>query len=321
LSLNRNQESVVLDLKHPTGRDALRKLISKSDVLIQNFRPGVAGRLGIDYESVKVETPRMIYASVSGFGLTEPDRYRAGYDLIVQAMSCMMLASGADGEPAKACFPVADVLAAQFAAQGILAALYARAEHGCGTHVEVSLLESLLFAMSLHSTAWLLTGRNPEPQGTTQSSIVPYQLLRCEDKQLAVSPIRSAQRFEDDRYRTNRARFENRGSLIAEVEAIMAQRPSAEWVRILDQYQVPCGPLLSIGEILESPQVIAREDIVEVDHPVAGAVRLLANPTRYSSGPFEYRPPPVLRQDTRRVLAEFEIDAVAESPDGHAAPQ
>jgi crotonobetainyl-CoA:carnitine CoA-transferase CaiB-like acyl-CoA transferase len=333
LSLNRNKESVVLDLKHPSGRNALRKLIAKSDVLIQNFRPGVAERLGIDYEAVKLENPRLVYASVSGFGLTGPDRYRAGYDLIVQAMSGMMLASGADGEPAKACFPVADVLAAQFASQGIMAALYDREQHGCGTHVEVSLLESLLFAMSLHSTAWLLTGQNPEPQGTTQSSIVPYQLLHCQDKQLAVGVPnqRIWSRFcralgrpdwaEDDRYRTNRDRCENRSSLIAEVEAIMRQRPAAEWVRTLDQYQVPCGPLLSVGEILESPQVTARENIVEVDHSLAGVVRLLANPMRYSNGPFEYRPPPVLGQDTRRVLAEFDDDTVAESPDGRVASQ
>jgi crotonobetainyl-CoA:carnitine CoA-transferase CaiB-like acyl-CoA transferase len=333
LSLNRNKESVVLDLKNHTGRNAIHKLIAKSDVMIQNFRPGVAERLGFDYESVKLENPRLVYASVSGFGLTGPDRSRAGYDLIVQAMSGMMLASGADGEPAKACFPVADVLAAQFAAQGIMAALYARGQHGCGTHVEVSLLESLLFAMSLHSTAWLLTGQNPEPQGTTLSSIVPYQLLRCEDKQLAVGVPnqRIWGRFcealsrpdwaEDDRYRTNRDRCENRESLIAEIEAIMTQRPAAEWVRLLDQHQVPCGPLLSVGEILQSPQVTAREDIVEVDHPLAGVVRLLANPMRYSNGPFEYRAPPVLGQDTHRVLEELASEATAESPDGRVASQ
>lgn len=325
LSLNRNKESVVLDFKREADQRALRTLIRRCDVLVQNFRPGVPERLGIDYETVRRENPRLIHVSISGFGLTGPDCARAGYDLIVQAMSGMMLASGSDGEPAKSCFPVADVLAAQFASQAVMAALYARRETGCGTHVEVSLLESLLFAMSLHSTAYLLTGKSPEPQGTSHSSIVPYQLLRCQDKLLAVGVPnqRLWHRFcdalgkpewaEDQRFQSNQDRSRNRDTLIAEIEAIMQQRPALEWVRILDEHQIPCGPLLSVGEILQSPQVAARGNIVAVNHPTAGPLRLLANPMHFTDHEFEYRPPPVLGQDTERVLREFMPDTVAEA--------
>src|SRR5215469_15918402 len=179
LSLNRNKESVVLDFREEGDVAALRRLASQSDVVIQNFRPGVAERLHVDYRSLSIDSPGLIYASISGFGLSGPDCQRPGYDLIVQAMSGMMVASGTEGEPAKSCFPAADILAGQFASQAILAALYAKQRSGEGTHIEVSLLESLLFAMSLHTTASLLTGVAPAPHGTSHPTIVPYQLLQC----------------------------------------------------------------------------------------------------------------------------------------------
>jgi crotonobetainyl-CoA:carnitine CoA-transferase CaiB-like acyl-CoA transferase len=324
LALNRNKESVALDLKEPSDLTALRRLAANFDVVVQNFRPGVAERLGIDYGSLRRDNPRLIYASISGFGLTGPDRQRSGYDLIVQAMSGMMLASGSEGEPAKACFPVADVLAGQFASQAILAALYERQRTGQGTHVEVSLLESLLFAMSFQSTAYLLTGKSPVPQGSENSTIVPYQLLRCQDAPLAVGVPndRIWRRFcdalgkrgwaEDERYRTNRRRISNRADLIADIETIMGRRSSAEWTRILDQHQVPCGPLLSVAEIFQHPQVIARDNAVDVDHPTVGPLKLLRNPMRFVDRPMAYRSPPTLGQDTARILEELQSERTTE---------
>ena len=318
LALNRNKESVALDLKIHGDLDILKRLALDSDVVVQNFRPGVAERLGIGYEALRSDHPELIYASISGFGLSGPDRQRPGYDLIVQAMSGMMLASGSDGEPVKACFPVADVLAGQFACQAVIAALYERQRTGRGTHVEVSLLESLLFAMSLHSTSCLLTGKSPEPQGTNNSSIVPYQLLQCQDKLLAVAVPndRIWRRFcgalgkpewaDDPRYRTNQKRAENRTALIQEIEAILRQRSSAEWVAIMDRHQIPCGPLLSVSEILEHPQVLARDNIVPVNHPTAGPVKLLINPMRFDGRTLHYQPPPTLGQHTNDVLEEIE---------------
>ncbi len=320
LALNRNKESVVLDLKRERDLAVLRRLVEQSDVVVENFRPGVAQRLGIDYDRLKSHNPALIYASISGFGLTGPDRHRSGYDLIVQAMSGMMLASGSEGAPAKSCFPVADVLAGQFASQAILAALYERQRTGRGTHIEVSLLESLLFAMTFHSTACLLTGQSPPPQGTNNASIVPYQLLRCQDGPLAVGVPneRIWRRFcdalgkpewaEDERYRTNQRRIENRAALIDDIEAIMGRKSSADCLRILDRHQVPCGPLLSLSEIFQHPQVVARGNAIEIDHATAGRVRLVADPMRFVGREMEHRPPPALGQDTARVLEELESE-------------
>jgi CoA:oxalate CoA-transferase len=320
LALNRNKESVVLDLKRPSDKAALRRLAAEADVVVQNFRPGVAERLGIDYKRLRPDNPRLIYASISGFGLTGPDRERPGYDLIVQAMSGLMVANGSEGEPAKVSFPLADVLAGQFASQAILAALYERQRTGQGTHVEVSLLESLLFAMSLQSTACLLTGKSPAPQGADTSTLVPYQLLRCRDAPLAVGVPndRIWRRFcdalgklewaEDKRYSTNQSRAKNRVTLIEDIEAIMGRRSSEEWIKILDQHQVPCGPLLSAAEIFQHPQMVARDNVVEMDHPTVGPLKLLSNPMRFVDRRMGYRSPPVLGQDTAKVLEEFESE-------------
>jgi formyl-CoA transferase/CoA:oxalate CoA-transferase len=324
LSLNRNKESVALDFKQEEDRKLLDALVRECDVVVQNFRPGVAERLGIDYESLKRQNPGVIYVSISGFGLSGPDSQRPGYDLIIQAMSGMMRASGTAEQPAKSCFPAADVLAGQSASQAILAALYAKQRTGEGTHIEVSLLESLLFAMSLHTTASLLTGVTPEPHGTSHPSIVPYQLLRCKDSLLAVAvpnqriwrrfceALGKSEWTEDERYRTNRDRIGHRGTLIAEIEAIMKQRASSEWVRILDQHGVPCGPLLSVSDIVQHPQILARNSIATVEHPALGALRLLANPIRFQNYGMEYRTPPTLGQHTASVKEEFLAKAGSE---------
>jgi formyl-CoA transferase/CoA:oxalate CoA-transferase len=314
LALNRNKESVVLDFKQECDLAALRRLASESDVVAQNFRPGVVERLGVDYESLKRENPDLIYASISGFGLTGPDCQRPGYDLIVQAMSGMMLASGWEGMPAKACFPVADILAGQFASQAILAALYERERTGKGAHIEVSLLEALVFAMPSQSMGFLLTGSSPSPQGTTTAMIAPYQLLQCRDAALAVAVPneRIWRRFcdaldrpewaDEERYRTNQRRIENRTALVQQIEAVMRERTSAEWQAILARHQVPCGPLLSIAEVFGLPQMEARDNVVTVEHPVAGPLPLLRNPIRFLDRSMEYRPPPVLGQHTEAVL-------------------
>src|SRR6516162_472099 len=324
LSLNRNKESVVLDFRQEGDVAALRRLASQSDVVVQNFRPGVAERLQVDYRTLGRGNPGLIYASISGFGLTGPDCQRPGYDLIVQAMSGMMLTSGWEGVPVKACFPIADILAGQFAANAILAALYERKKTGAGTHIEVSLLEALLFAMPGQVANCLLTGNSPPPQGTTNASIAPYQLLQCQDALLAVGAPndRIWRRFcealsrpdwaEDERYRTNQRRIENRDKLIGEIEAVMRRKTSAEWQGILDQHQVPCGPLLSIGQAFELPQVQARGNVVTVEHPKAGPIRLLRNPIRFADRTMEHRPPPLLGEHTDAVLKEF---GVARAPE------
>ena len=324
LSLNRNKESVVLDFRRESDLAALRRLAEQSDVVIQNFRPGVAERLQVDYPTLSGDNPGLIYASISGFGLTGPDCQRPGYDLIVQAMSGMMLTSGWEGVPVKACFPISDILAGQFAANAILAALYERQKGGAGAHLEVSLLEALLFAMPGQVANCLLTGNSPTPQGTNNASIVPYQLLQCQDALLAVGVPndRIWRRFcealgrpdwaDDERYRSNQRRIENRDELIEQIEIVMRAKTSAEWQQILDQHEVPSGPLLSIGQAIELPQMQARGNVVTVEHPKAGPIRLLRNPIRFAGRTMEYRPPPVLGEHTDTVLEEFGMERAPE---------
>ena len=319
LALNRNKESVALDLKQESDLSALRKLAGEADVVVQNFRPGVVQRLGLDFESLRLRNAGLVYASISGFGLTGPYSERPGYDLIMQAMSGMMLAGSRPGDdPVRACFPVADILAGQFASQGILAALFERQKTGQGTHVEVSLLDSLLSAMSYLTSSCLLTGKNPEPLTSGHPSIVPYQVLRCLDTWIAVAVPndRIWRRFckalnkpewgEDVRYATNQSRIENRASLLAQLEEVLCRRSSADWQMVLEQHHIPNGPLLSVGEILQHPHVIARDTVITVDHPKLGSIRLIGSPMRFVDRTTVYRPPPVLGEHTSVVLEELQ---------------
>jgi crotonobetainyl-CoA:carnitine CoA-transferase CaiB-like acyl-CoA transferase len=317
LALNRNKESIALDLKNEAGLAALQNLAREVDVVVQNFRPGVVERLGIDYETLRADNPGLVYASISGFGLTGPYSERPGYDLIMQAMSGMMMAGSPPGEePVRCCFPVADILAGQFACQGILAALFEREKTGHGTHVDVSLLESLLSAMSYLTSSCLLTGKNPQPLTSGHPSIVPYQVLRCRDAWIAVAvpndriwsrfckALNKPEWAEDPRYATNQSRIEHRAGLLSELREVLQERSSAEWQKILDQHNIPCGPLLSVSEILEHPQVVARGTVITVDHPKLGPVRLIGSPMRFVDRNTEYRPPPVLGEHTSAVLEE-----------------
>ena len=320
LALNRNKESVALDLKHPDGLVSLRKLALEADVLVQNFRPGVVERLGINYESLRPDNPGLVYASISGFGLTGPYRDRPGYDLIMQAMSGMMMAGSRAGEePVRCCFPAADILAGQFASQAILAALFERHKTGQGTHVEVSLLESLLSAMSYLTASCLLTGKDPGPLSSGHPSIVPYQVLRSRDAWIAVgvpnngiwrrlcTALNKPEWADDPRYATNQSRIEHRAGLLAELEEVLCRRTSAEWQAILDQHNIPCGPLLSVAEILDHPQLLARGSVITVDHPKLGPVKLFGSPMRFVDWPTAYRPPPTLGEHTAAVIEEKQL--------------
>ena len=320
LALNRNKESIALDLKQASGLSALHQLARQADVLVQNFRPGVVERLGVDYETLRADNAGLVYASISGFGLTGAYSERPGYDLIMQAMSGMMLAGSRPGEdPVRCCFPVADILAGQFASQGILAALFERQKTGQGTHVEVALLDSLLSAMSYLTASCLLTGKNPEALYSGHPSIVPYQVLRCQDAWIAVAVPndRIWQRFckalnkpewaEDPRYATNQSRIEHRASLLAELEGVLCKRSSAEWQTILEEHRIPSGPLLSVAEILQHPHVIARDTVVTVDHPKLGPIKLIGSPMRFVDRTTVYRPPPTLGEHTSTVLEEKQL--------------
>lgn len=262
LGLNRNKESAVFNLKDARDRDVVLGMARRADVVVENFRPGVAARLGLGYDALREARPGLIYGSVSGFGQDGPDRERPGYDLIVQAASGVMYTSGA-----KVSFPVADVLAALYLQQGILAALLRRGQTGEGAYVDVSLLDSVLAAMSPLTAASLLAGIDPKPAGAAHANIVPYQVFDCREGQVAVGVTneRIWERFcgamgradwlGDDRYASNVSRNGNRGALLGELEPLFLTKTAAEWESVLRAAEVPCAAVRTVGEALALPAV------------------------------------------------------------------
>lgn len=318
LSMNRNKESLAADLKSDDGKRLVAAIARKADVLVENFRPGVADRLGLGYAALAEANPRLIYCSISGFGQTGPDREKPGYDLMVQASSGFMYTSAAEGgPPVKSAFPVADIAASQFAGQAILAALYQRSRTGRGRRIEVSLLEAMLAAMSSITTPALVTGEEPPRVGTAQPNIVPYQMFRCQDSCIVAGAPndRLFERFcdaldrrdwlSDPRFHGNAARNRHRKEVVAIIEAVFAQRPAAYWLERLAARGLPCAPVTTIQEALANPQLEARGAFATVEHPHLGRVRHFGNPMRFYGFEPGYRPAPGLGDDTARIAAEF----------------
>lgn len=307
LGMNRNKRSIAADLKQESGRDLVRGLARSADVVVENFRTGVADRLGVGYGDLARENPQIIYLSISGFGSEGPLCEKAGYDLIIQAMSGLMLASAyPDAGPGKCATPIADLLAALFGSQAILAALHRRHREGVGARVEVSLLDSLLAGMAPFTSSHLATGREPVPAGTTQANISPYQVFPCREGSIAAGALNDRQwrRFAealgrpewltDSRFTDNPSRVRHRGALTALIEETLATRTAEAWIEILERYDLPCGPLLSVGQILASPVVTERSLVREIPHAALGSFRAIANPCRFAGLELEYAAPPML---------------------------
>lgn len=314
LSMNRNKQSVAADLKSAEGRRLIEAIAPKADVVIENFKPGVAGRLGIGADTLRALNPRLIYASVSGFGQTGEQAGRPGYDIILQAVSGSMSASAPEGVDAvKVAFPVADILAALFTGQAILAALYAREKSGLGRRIEVSLFQGMLCAMSNLATGTLNTGQNPRRVGVAQPNIVPYQLFHTLDKPLIVGAPneRLWRRFclavgkqewaDDARFAGNRRRNENRDALVALIEDVLRSQPAAYWQQRFDEQEVPCGQVAPLSEALGQPYA----GVMAVQHEQLGRLHFPDNPMRLSGHEHRTHPPQPLGKDTAAVTAEF----------------
>jgi crotonobetainyl-CoA:carnitine CoA-transferase CaiB-like acyl-CoA transferase len=311
LSVNRGKRSVALDLKDPDGRELALELCARADVVIENFRPGGAARLGLDYEAVRKRRLGVVYCTISGFGAREP-RDRAGYDFTVQAESGLMAITGQpDGEPMKVGVAIVDVLAGLHAATAILAALRRRDLTGGGDLVEVSLIDSAFAALVNVGANALLTGAEPLRYGNAHPSIVPYQTFAAADGLVSVAgandglyrklceAIDRSDLAGDERYRTNSSRVAHRDELVGELERVFAARPADEWVDRLQRAGVPAGKVRGVREAL------AEARTVTVEHPTIGRLPLVASPL----GPrTETKPPPLLGQHTREVLAELGYD-------------
>ena len=319
LSVNRNKRGLSVDMKTPEGRDIVQRLARGSDILVENFRPGTAARLGVGYDELAMANPRLIYASVSGYGQTGPDAKLPGYDAVAQAVSGMMSITGEpDGLPVRTGFSSADIGGGMWAVIGILSALHARESTGRGQLVDVALLDGQIAWLTYVAARYFATGATPVRHGSAHESLVPYEVFAAADAPLMVAVGSDAlwRRFtaaaglgeltDDPRYATNPDRVRNRDTLRPRIEAALAARTSAEWTELLGGAGVPAGPVNTVPEALEHPQVAARGMVVELDHPVAGPIKTLGSPLKLSGNPVSIRrPPPTLGQHTTEILGEL----------------
>ncbi|MGH3628050.1 MAG: CaiB/BaiF CoA transferase family protein [Sciscionella sp.] len=317
LAVNRNKDSIAIDLKSEGGRNAFLRLAESADVVVENFRPGVTTRLGVDYASLRERNPGLIYASISGFGQTGPYASRPGYDLIAQSMSGVMSVTGEPGgDPVKCGIPVADLSAGLFCTVGILSAYIAREQTGAGQYIDTSLYESAL-ALSIWETAELwASGQVPQPFGSAHRLNAPYQALRTRDGAMTLGAnnqrlwrrlcdaVGRSDLAADPRFATNGARMQHREALVTELESALKTRDTDDWVAALLAAGVPVGPLRNYAEACDDPHTRAREMVVEMDHPVEGVIRGLGIPVKLSETPGRIaRSAPLLGQHTDEVLA------------------
>jgi formyl-CoA transferase/CoA:oxalate CoA-transferase len=323
LSVNRNKRGIAVDLKTEQGREIALRLADRADVVVENFRPGTAGRLGLGYDALTARNPGLIYASISGFGQTGPYASEPGYDAIAQALGGLMSVTGeADGEPVRVGNSTADLGAAMWAAIGILAALHARHTTGRGEWIDISLLDGQIASLTYLAGGYFASGEVPRRYGSAHPSIVPYQALRTHDGHLMVAVGNDAlwRRFapmigmpelvDDSRFATNPQRVANRVELIRLIEAALAEKGSAVWAEELSRAGIPAGAINGIDAALVHPQVQAREMVLTVEHPTAGTLRMAGSPIKLSQYTATVRrPPPLLGEHTAEVLSELGYSA------------
>ncbi|MBT4489411.1 MAG: CoA transferase [Rhodospirillaceae bacterium] len=328
LSVNRNKKSLTLNLKEEGAKDVLWQLIDTADIIVENFRPGAAARLGFGYEAVAARRPEMIYASISGFGDTGPDATRPGYDLIVQGESSMMNITGApDTPPFKMGTSIADMVSGMALVQGILAALYDRRVSNKGQHVKVSMLEALSALLTYHASNYFATGVSSERRGNAHPSIVPYETFEASDGWLNIAvgndnqwgtfcqAIDRMDIKDHADYALAPDRVKNRDELIPLLADVLRQKSRDDWIAVLSDAGIPCGAIRTVGEICESETLKQRGMIWSMDHPSAGEVRNIANPIELTGTPFpKPSAPPRLGEHTDDVLRDvlgFSADKIA----------
>ncbi len=316
ISINRNKKSLTLNLKDERGKELLRDLIRKSDIMVENFRPGTLDKLGFSWEEIHRINPAMIYASLSGFGQTGPRKSEPGFDVVIQGEGGLMSITGEpDGPPNKVGASVADITAGMLAAQGILLSLYHREKTGVGQMVDVGMLDGQVALLTYHANGYFATGKIPPRRGNKHPSITPYETYSCKDGyfNLGVGNDSLWRRFcdamglgeikEDPKFAVNKDRVDNRLELQEILDAIFAEKTVEETLDGLRGAGVPCGPINNLAQVLSEPQVLAREMVVDVDVPVAGPTKVTGVPIKLSETPGAVRtPPPTLGQHTEEVL-------------------
>ena len=319
LVLNRNKRGIAINLKHPAGRDVLLRMVRDADVLTENFRRGTLEKLGLGYDVLAAVNPGLVYCAISGYGRTGPDADKGGFDLIAQGYAGLMSITGEPGgPPVKEGGSVADINAGILAALGIVAAYVHRLKTGKGQVVDTSLAEAALQQTYWQAAIYFATGKSPGPTGSAHLLTAPYQAFAASDGWINIGGANQAnwERIaevlghpewrEDPRYATNSARIANRDTLVRAMSAVVSTRTRAQWIAEFDAAGVPVGPVHTIGEAVEHPQMLARGMIVETEHPQAGSTRSLGCPIHFSDTPTRItRPAPLLGEHTRELLREY----------------
>ena len=323
LCANRNKQSLTVDFTRPEGQRIVRALAAQSDILMENFKVGGLAAYGLDYDSLKVINPRLIYCSITGFGQDGPYAQRAGYDFMIQGLGGLMSLTGrAEGEegagPVKVGVALADVLTGLYASTAVLAALNHRERYGEGQYIDLALLDVQVACLANQALNYLTTGVAPRRLGNAHPNIVPYQDFPTADGDfiLAVGNDGQFRRFcviaghpewaEDERFASNRGRVVHRAELVPLIRQVTVFRTTAEWLAVLEPAGVPCGPVNDLAQMFADPQVLARGLRIELPHPLAGRVPLVASPIRLSATPVEYRlAPPLLGEHTEQILGEL----------------
>jgi CoA:oxalate CoA-transferase len=316
LSVNRGKKSITVNLQHPQGKEVILGLAKKSDVMVENFRPGVLDRLGLGYPAVKEINPKIIYAACSGFGQKGPYAHRPAYDVIVQGMGGTLSITGeAGGPPVRVGFSIGDLGGGIFTAMGVLSALHERERSGLGQMIDVSMLDCQMAFLENAFTRFFATGEIPERIGTRHPVLTPFQALPTKDGYIVVAVPREDwwQKFchlinrqdllADDRFKDNPSRTKNHKELEDILSAITRTRATAEWVAAMEKIDVACGPVNTVDQVAQDPHTIAREMIARVHHPQAGMLRVVNSPIKLSRTPVKLeRASPQVGEHTNEIL-------------------
>jgi len=320
LSVNRNKRSIALNLKNSKARQIVLELAKLSDIVIENFRPGVAEELGVGYETLKSVNPRLVYCSISGFGKDGPYRDRPGYDIVMQAMGGFMGITGtSEGEPVRIGVAIIDLCAGLYATIAILAALRHRDRTGEGQFIDLALFDSSVSLMTYMAGYYFASGVIPPRMGSAHPTIVPYQAFKAKDGNYIIVAIGNDRLWglfcdamglkdlkDDPRFARNADRVKNRRELLERLDAAFLSRGRDEWVALLESAGVPCGPVYSMGDIFSDPQTLHRHMLVEMNHPTLGKIKIIGSPMKFSSSSVRLdAPPPLLGQDAEWVLRKL----------------
>ena len=322
LSTNRGKRAITVDIATTQGQQIIRDLALQSDVVLENYKVGQLKKYGLDYESLKQLKPDLVYCSITGFGQTGPYAHRAGYDFIIQGMGGFMSITGErddlpGGGPQKAGIAIADLMTGMYSTIAVMAALTHRDRTGEGQYIDMALLDVQVAMLANMSSNYLTSGQVPTRQGNAHANIVPYQTFASADGHIIVATGNDGQyrKFvqaggrpelaDDERYATNPARVQHRDALVPLLADMVKQKTRHEWIHLLEAAGVPCGPINTLGDVFDNPQVIARDMCITLPHPSAGEVRLVGNPIKMSATPAQYgAPPPLLGQHTDLILRD-----------------